>query len=189
MHDLENLNIPIIGCLMEDIAMSLDAQQQATVARWAIKTAMVQDAIYTRTRSLFYNESERIAVKADSALPSDTIVWLGRSSLRTLSMDGFDLGLDFCGRNDEVPEPARSCVSTFVVGHLAIQILSIHVPEKYSGRPWEVRCPVAGPWDQLLIPIWPINIPAINWPPSLYFREKGIDKLNKRLKGGRRVLL
>ena len=74
MHDLENSNIPLFGCLMEDIAMPLNREQQLSLARWAIKTAMVQDAINTHNRELFYTVSERLAVRHNTGLPAYSVL-------------------------------------------------------------------------------------------------------------------
>jgi hypothetical protein len=80
MHDLEDLNIPIIGSMMEDNSMHLTLEHQRAVVRWAIKTSMVQDAIDTRNRKLFYTGPERFALRSNTSLPNYTSVWLGRSS-------------------------------------------------------------------------------------------------------------
>jgi hypothetical protein len=187
MHDLETLNIPIVGCLMEDVSMPLSSEQQSTVARWAVKTSMVQDAIHTRKRALFYTTLERAALRVDATIPPHTLVWLGRSSLRTLSIDGTDIGLDFHDTMTKIPEAANGYVSTIVVGHLALQIVTIHVPGKYYGRPFDIPCQVLGPWIDLLVPIWPVNA-TVNWPPRFFFRGmKGITKLADRLRGGIRL--
>jgi hypothetical protein len=183
MHDLEELNKPIIGKLLEGIAMSLDTTQQFTVARWAVKTSMIQDAMDTRNRQMFYTALEHTAIRSKSAIPENTAVWLGKYSLRTLSIDGYDVGLDFHDPDSKVPELVNGCVSTIVVGHLMLQVFTAHVPEKYSNRPFDVTCTVPGPWDRLLIPVWPVTV-QVNWPPPLFLKGTGLDKLNGRLRGG-----
>src|SRR6266700_7135246 len=40
MSCLETTNIPVIGAMMSDIAITLDRQQQESVAAWAMKPAM-----------------------------------------------------------------------------------------------------------------------------------------------------
>ena len=101
------------GVVIHTVPLSL--AQQSVVARWAVKTAMVQDAIYTRKRELFYTESERLAVRFNRGLPVYTVIWLGRSSLRTLTCDGTDFVVDINDGNSIV-ETATGSVSTFVVG-------------------------------------------------------------------------
>jgi hypothetical protein len=183
MHDLENLNIPIIGCLMEDIGIPLSSEQQTTVAKWAVKTAMVQDAIYTRKRELFYTGSERLAVRSNTGLPDYTSVWLGRSSLRTLTCDGTDIRVDI-NDGSKILETALGSVNTFCVGHLAVQVATIHAPEKYKGHPFDVTSHIAAPWENLLVPIWPVTDSAISWPPSLTLAGRGLTKLADRFRGG-----
>lgn len=45
MSAVEVENIPVIGCLMQDIATQLDAAQQTSLALWAVQKAMVLDAV------------------------------------------------------------------------------------------------------------------------------------------------
>ena len=47
MSDLEEESKPLLGCLLQDVAMPLDQSQQRTIALWAIKTAMVSESIGT----------------------------------------------------------------------------------------------------------------------------------------------
>jgi hypothetical protein len=184
MHDLEDLNIPIVGCLMEDMSVPLGFEQQSTVARWAVKTAMCQDAIDTRNRVLFYSTSERLALRSNTGIPSYTRIWLGRSSIKTLSASGADIGGDINDGN-KVLEVVNGSVNTFVVGHLAIQVATLHAPAKYDGHPLDITPWISGPWDDLLIPIWPIT-ETVNWPPPLTLMNSrgGIARLNERFNGG-----
>jgi len=184
MHNLENVSIPIIGCLMEDVTFSLDRIQQATVARWTVKTAMVQDAIFTRPRELFFSTSERLGIRYDRGIPDFTRIWLGRSSLRTLTADGTDFVLDIHTGN-EILETANGTVHTFCVGHLAIQIATIHAHEKYKGQAFDLTPHISAPWDSLLIPIWPITSDKVTWPPAMtFFGGRGLTKLADRFRGG-----
>jgi hypothetical protein len=45
MSDLENAVRPTMVCLINDIAMELDAEQQRLLALWAVKTAMVIEGV------------------------------------------------------------------------------------------------------------------------------------------------
>jgi hypothetical protein len=56
MSSLEERNIPLIGCLLQDISTPLDACQQSSLAVWTLKTAMVLDSVNKRDRSLFMRE-------------------------------------------------------------------------------------------------------------------------------------
>lgn len=44
MSDLEAGNIPVIGSMLQDIAIPLDEAQQKVVAVWSLKTAMMRAA-------------------------------------------------------------------------------------------------------------------------------------------------
>src|SRR5882672_10108178 len=50
MSRLETENMPIIGPLMHDISIPLSLERQRSVALWAVKTAMVGDAVNKRDR-------------------------------------------------------------------------------------------------------------------------------------------
>ena len=183
MSDLENLNIPIIGCLMQDITVPLGSDQQRSIAKWAVKTSMVQDAIIARKRELFFTKSERLTLRINTGFPLYTRVWLGRSSLSKLTASGTDHIGDI---NDgtKILGIVNGCVHTFVVGRLVLEVATIHAPDKYNGRAFDVTPQVLGPWDDLLIPIWPID-KAVNWPPPLMLKgQRGISKLADRFNAG-----
>jgi hypothetical protein len=185
MQKVEDLNIPIVGAIMCDIAFMLDAEQQVAVSRWAVMKAMVQDAIETRARSMFYTLEERYAMRETQTIPANTRVWLGRCSRSTLYLDANDITLDMCA-GKQTPKTASSCLNTIVVGHLAIQVFTVHVPEQYLGRPFEISTVGSGPWDNLLIPVWPVSELA-NWPPRLFLKDNGIQHLAARFSGGIRL--
>jgi hypothetical protein len=48
MHDLEDENKPLLGSLMRDVASPIDPEQQWSVSRWVIKTAMVFESVATK---------------------------------------------------------------------------------------------------------------------------------------------
>jgi hypothetical protein len=49
MSNLEAENIPIIGSMMQDIAIPLDGAQQKSAAAWSVKTAMVSNSMKGRS--------------------------------------------------------------------------------------------------------------------------------------------
>jgi hypothetical protein len=64
MSDLEVLNRPLIGALMHDISAPIDTTQQANLAVWTIKTAMVLDGM-NRQRPQFYSVNEHTFLRTD----------------------------------------------------------------------------------------------------------------------------
>jgi hypothetical protein len=102
--------------------------------------------------------------------------------LRTLACDGFDLGVDINGA--AVLEMAEGSVTTIVVGHLAIQVATFHVPQKYSGHPFAIQHAVEAPWQQILVPLLSFD-GSVNWPPRFsLIGDEGIRGLNARFRGG-----
>jgi hypothetical protein len=167
MSDLETQNKPLIGCLLQDISTPLDSSHQSTLALWTLKTAMVLDSVDTRSRSLFYERSECEKLRLSSTIPEQTAIWIGQYIGSDLSLDGADLGLTI----PEVPINLTGHVTTILVGHLAIQILSLHVLE-HKNRKITVN-PNPGQWDDLLLNIWPIGTRPVTWPPLLSFTNGG----------------
>ena len=171
---------------MQNIAISLNAEQQTAHARWAVMKSMVGDAIETRARSMFYTSEERYAMRETGTIPDNTRVWLGSYSRSTLYIDGNDIGLDMHAGN-EIPELVNSCLHTIVVGYLVIQVFTIHVPEKYKGRPFEIKTVTEEPWDDILVTFRPVNRSTISWPPRLFLKNTGIQRLAQRFSGGIRL--
>jgi hypothetical protein len=44
MSDLENSVRPVVGAMVQDIAVTIDVEAQGTISRWVTKTAMVLEA-------------------------------------------------------------------------------------------------------------------------------------------------
>jgi hypothetical protein len=163
MHDLEDESLPTISPLMHDISIRLNLERQNTIARWAVKTAMVGDAIDKKTRDGFYSREECEQLRLNSSLPERLFIWLGRYSRSSLGNFGTDMWIDF----PEVTKAGNGCVTTLIVGHLAIQVLAVHVRPEYSHRTIEINSK-PGPWNSILIPIWPSDS-AVSWPPPVTF--------------------
>lgn len=152
MSDLEAQNIPLIGCLMEDIAAPLDAAQQSLLAVWAMKTAMVLDSVKGRRKSLFYPRVECAAMRENNELPARTRIWIGRSSVSGLAAVGTDLKI-------MLPDMLRvgtGCATTIIVGHFAVQVLAIHAFHGHERQVGDIA-PKPGRWDEMLLPIWPVR--------------------------------
>jgi len=80
MSALQTANIPLMGNLIQDIALSLDGLQQYTIALWAVKMAMVGESMSRGQRHMFYSKADREQLRVASKFPMDTKVWLARHS-------------------------------------------------------------------------------------------------------------
>jgi hypothetical protein len=169
MSALESENIPLIGSVMQDLATPFDADQQNSLSVWALKTAMVLDSVNAKERGRFYSEDECRSLREKRTIPEQTYVWIGAYVREGYSADGTILSLDFPGK----PKGAKASVSTFVVGHLAIQVFTIHPePQHKDLRVDHIQMRV-GEWDKLLVRVWPIETKPVSWPPPLTFTNSG----------------
>ncbi len=169
MSALEKENIPLIGSLMQDIAAPLDESQQTLLSIWALKTAMVLDSVNAKERGHYYTRAECEALRLNRTIPDHTNVWIGAYSREGYSADGTILSLDL----PSAPKAAKASLSTFVVGHLPIQVITIRPePQHNNTRIEEVKIR-PGQWDKLLLSIWPVEKRSIMWPPPLTFNNSG----------------
>jgi len=187
MSDLEGVSIPLIGPLMDDISAFLNKSDQWTISAWAVKTAMVLDSTTMGVKPLFYTQQERDDMRLSSKIPPRTFVWLarylGRNTIACGSLETKHrgpLGL-YHGR-----------ISTFIVGSLALQVMTVHLPIAEDRRGPIRIDPIPGPWDEILVTSWPAMW-RIYWPPILAFDDSNTiihrDVLADRWQGGDEVPL
>ena len=178
MSRLENETKSIIESLLEQTTESLSPEQQFTLGRWAIKCAMVFEAL-RGSRRWFYNDVERAAFVGGTVALGYTNVWYGRSE----NLPGV-----YCFASDmsDSPNPEESLttgyVTTLAFGNLAIQVVSVRLspPEFRPNRLTTDLRP--GPWDDLLLRVWPPSVGTI-WPLAMAFDgELGIESLSLRFR-------
>ena len=108
MSSLEAQNIPIVGSMMQDLAIPLDGAQQKLVGAWSVKTAMVGDSMKGRgAPNQFYNRDECASMRVSRGIPARTLIWIGR--IQGMHLGNF--GTDFEDRRLRVvptPVPASS---------------------------------------------------------------------------------
>ena len=146
------------------------------ISVWAIKTAMVLEALYPE-RVYFYSEDERQNIRAISAIPKRTSIWIASYvNQPNIYSTGKDLWTAPGGNE------AKAYVTTMAFGSLAIQVASIRV---LANLPQEVQITYdsrEGPWDKTLLQVWPINQHSLQWPPSYGLdSEYGLEALIERL--------
>lgn len=141
MCDLETANRSLLGALMCDIAAPIDTLQQRSVARWALKTAMVFEFMVSRRKHPFYTRQEREQLRSGNSLPIDTAVLPARNAG---NLDLGWVGMDAWYDKPEKSENLHVYVTTLIVKHLVIQILSAHITGNLRG-PVRVTPQVAAP--------------------------------------------
>ena len=161
MSRLETKCKPMIGSLIEDLSLKLDAAHRKFLSEWALKTAMVTDACGGRAR--FFTDTECHAFRSKNReIPDGTSVWAGRFTGRTLSAIGAEFRVD----SPTAQGVAHGYVFSICVGHLILQVLSLHK------RPDITKLTVAATpikWENFLTPLWPALEPktqSITWPPK-----------------------
>jgi hypothetical protein len=117
-------------------------------------------------RARFFTDAECHSFKSNNReIPDGTGVWAGRFTGRTLSAIGSEFRLD----SPTTQGVARGHVFTVCVGHLILQVLSIHKQPDIT-----TVSVAASPikWEALLIPLWPPLKPKtqkVTWPPQHNF--------------------
>ena len=166
MSALEDAVKPFVGAMLHDLSITLTHENQRTIATWAAKTAMVLEATIRDPAHRLYNGDECEQLRLHSAIPDRSLLWLGRVAESGLFASGTHVWLQ-----DNFAKPCDGQVSTFSVGYLAFQILTIHIrPEDY-GKAMRTVCH-DGPWDNSLLGIYPSN-QTVTWPPRLTFTTRG----------------
>lgn len=174
MNDIETENKPHMLLMMRDCQTTLEPQQQKSLARWAILKSMVLEAA-DRQRPPFYGETERHDLKPPSSfLPVGTSVWIARYSAL-----GYHAGQTGIFRQvDNVPKAVRGLVTTIIVGHLVIQVRTVHVLPVFVDRPSIAVEDNPWKWDVSLLDIWPI-FGTVRWPPPLSFTTKRDNSIGR----------
>jgi len=169
MADLERAVAPLITPMILGNAGAFKLRDQLTVATWAVKTAMVQEYVYPGRH--YFTQEERRALMND-AVPNQlgARVWAGRYSQRPNGLHGLSARLVNRDR------ALDACVSMFSLGQFALQVFVERLSAGQAVRPaWH-----AGPWDQLLIGIWPpprfadIDGVGLMWPPTRSITSEGM---------------
>jgi len=163
MSQLEASIRPILGSMMHDLSVYLDISAQRDLSTWSVKTAMALEGTKPQKAARCYSLPDCAALRLRSSIPSHTRVWIGRFSVSGLLAHGAEYSLHV----GEHPVITHGCVATIIVGYLAIQILSPYSPAEYNDKVLSIPCRL-GPWNELLIPIWPAS-GTVMWPPSLSF--------------------
>jgi hypothetical protein len=174
MSKLETANTPLIGPPIDGKSILLDQLQRMFVAAWSVKTAMMMDSTTKAAQPLFYTQEERRALMVSTAIPPRTTVWLGRF-LGTMNIGAATTNVSVREEVGRGLWPTR--VTTFLIGHLLIQVVTVHIQDvatyasaEYRNRTILIRC-AKGPWNEILISCWPPNGCNLYWPPVLAFHE------------------
>ena len=170
MSTLESENIPIIGEMVEDRPITLNANQQKLVAAWSMKTAMVGDSMKGRNApNKFYTRDECRGMRESRTIPPLTLMWIGRTD----GMHLWNMGTDFTLNDAEGNRLATVIAATIVAGHFVTQVVTVHMNQQGKVLT-DLPCKVGG-WADKLIQIWPTQQSIVHWPPQKTFTNGGSD--------------
>ena len=168
MHDLETANIPIIGSMLADLSITLDREQQATVAAWCVKTAMILDSTRPKQAgSRFYLKADCINMRQSSAIPSKTRVWIGR--IETQHLVALGTSTRYAREDMQNPHTLSSVVTLVLAGHFVMQVITQRRFPKFAHTDIPDTQPKPGDWGSTLTQIWVIQRDWITWPPRVSF--------------------
>jgi hypothetical protein len=168
---------------MQDVAFTMDGLQQYTIAKWAVKMAIVTEFTSRAHRSLFYKQPEREQLRVASDIPNRTTVWVGRyrfpDHLGTWGTDAWT-----------VDRNIQAYVNTVLVGHLVIQTLTLRDALERDQQIVINTAPGPRPWDEMLTQIWP-TVQSAHWPARHSFEDNAdfsVFRLIRRYSYGQNVL-
>ena len=161
MSGMETTVKKFLGPMIEDLSLALDRQNRQNLAEWAVKGAMISDAVNPHPR--FFTEAECYAFKQKRTIPVRTLVFAARFTGRSLDSNGVDFTLTEPQSRELL---VRGHVYNVMVGHVVLQVLSWHAEPPHEHKIIRMRA-ADGPWDKLTIQIWPIEKKSLKWPPPL----------------------
>ena len=176
MSKLEDQVKPVIESILDDRTKAIDVPSQAIIAVWAVKTAMTLEALNSPHRKWFYTRDQRRALRM-SAIPERTSVWIAKCVDQPNIYSTAKYLWNAHGQNE-----VHAYVTTMTFGSFALQVVSI-IPHMNLSKETAITYDVSeGPWDEVLMQVWPIIPNLQQWPPRKGLAgEWGLDTLANRL--------
>lgn len=163
MSRLENSVSRIAGPMMQDIAVPLEPEDQALIARWAMLHALLKD--YVRPAALnpgdqepFFSDEDRFNFANQSVIPERTVVWLAafRGSQTSFSKVS-DATLAIGGSQSTVR------LTTMTFGPFGAQVGSMKMAPGHADAVVHVH---GNPeFNLAVLQIWPLSRGIVRWPP------------------------
>lgn len=174
MSRLEETASLIIEPLFEQQRHTVDARSLPTLAAWAVKTAMVLENVSDQPR--FYSDSERAQLRLTNTIPRRACVWL----VACVEQDTIYAEAKYLFGGDKSPE-LYGVSTTMAFGLLAIQVLALRVPAWIPADTEVTIQSHEGPWNEVLVPVWPVHQANLTWPPRQgLLGESGLEVLANR---------
>jgi hypothetical protein len=121
-----------------------------------------------------YMQAERERLCSRAVIPWRTSIWLAASVDPAWFMSTKNRHLGAAAQRI----PGAS--TTMAFGHVALQVLTIKVPETVGPQTRVTTDVRQGPWNELTVQVWPPRA-TIHWPPVMGLNgEDGLDALADR---------
>ncbi|MFN7932746.1 MAG: hypothetical protein U0R19_05425 [Bryobacteraceae bacterium] len=155
----------------------LSLEDQATIAKWIIKTAMVLQ-FHHHDSGFFFQEADRAAFFNSFTFPGRSYIVLSRWNARHVEFKTCTYNIH--GRTPDGLCDYRAYVTTLAIGRVIMQWFSV----KNNSHPplCEIALPyVAMPeqWRDFDIRIWPRTAPQ-QFPPRLSVEEQKFELFSRR---------
>jgi hypothetical protein len=175
MSRLESEVKPVIEGIIDNRIKAVDTSAQARIAVWAVKTSMTLESVRPQGKR-FYTSDQRRGLQM-SAIPERTSVWIAKCvnqpNIYSVAKDLWTSR----GQNE-----VHAYVTTMAFGSLAFQVVSLRSRMNLSKETAIIYNVSEGPWDEVLVQVWPIMPNPKQWPPSQGLNgELGLEVLTNRL--------
>jgi len=163
MSQLEDRVKPIIEALYNKETVTLDSNDQITLAVWSLKNAMVFESLRPN-RLWFFVEAERRELM-DTLKPIHHItVWIAKC---VEPLTAFCVASDLTGVAGVSGDQVKANVTTMCFGPLTIQVFSIKLPNTIPLDTTITADLRPGPWDNVTLQIWPPQQEQVIWPATV----------------------
>jgi hypothetical protein len=160
MSGLEDAASKIISPLFDLRQQKISARSVPLLAAWAVKTAMALESL-ALGKSWFYSEPERRQIRLTKTLPQQTYVWLAAcAEQETIYAEAHHLA------GIQKSPGLQGFTVTLAFGLLAVQVLSFRLPVSAPAGTAVTVQMRDGPWDEVLISVWPAQQTDLTWPPQ-----------------------
>jgi hypothetical protein len=173
MSRLESEVKPIIEGILDENVNEIDTSAQRTLGVWAVKTAMVLQALDSSPQ-WFYSEEEREQMRLSRSITPHTSVWIAKCVNHKDVYSG--------AKDHSTYDGVRAFSVTMSFGFLAFQVVTIRTPETIPAFLPVTYAVSDGPWDQILVPVWPVSDMPRKWPGVQGLNGAvGLNALTERL--------
>jgi len=177
MSELENVVKPVVEPLLLDHNVGLDRPAQTVLAAWAVKNAMVFEALRVAP-PWFFTDGERSAFRKSLRPPTRTNVWIAKCVEHSgCFCSAFDMNVVL----DEGETTVPAHLTTMAFGSLTIQIAAGKLPHSVPLATTVTLEDTSTRWEEATVRIWPGPLELVNWPRPVHLRgNQGLEALENR---------